>query len=209
MSRELNLNISLAQYSGILGNHITVTIEHMGKSKFEQVQLEIFDTGLANRSLKLSFGEEPIRLGDSIFQMHIDLGLLPIGIYEIGLIIFHTPIDKSEPNSVVFRSGIDFNRQPFEIIDNEDDSRKAEKILKEVIERESELNFKFLAPEDIRSNKESAYSMYCAFVFVKNLLVGSHIRFDNYELIPTNSGLGASEELAFINSFIASRERYI
>ena len=46
---------------------------------------------------------------------------------------------------------------------------------KEVIERESELNFKFLAPEDIRSNKESAYSMYCAFVFVKNLLVGSHI----------------------------------
>ena len=199
------LQISLNSHSVVVGNLITATIKFNDAHKFQQVQIEILNVGVVNRSSILSFANKPRRVGDGLVEVAIDTAHLPAGVYEIGLMTFHTSTDGEINPRRDFQSILDFDRKVFEVIDDAIKYRDPEKILEEVIENEKKLEEKFLETKDIRVNTDEDFSIYCVVVFIKNLLIGSRMRFDHFEFLPTGRGLGFGEEFEFVNSYLATQ----
>lgn len=54
----------------------------------------------------------------------------------------------------------------------------------------------------LRKPESSNAAEYCVFVFVRDVLIGTAIRFRNFELVPTQSGLDSRDPLDFVNWFL-------
>ena len=199
------IEVELAKSYVVKGNRLPIRVSHPETFKYRQLQVEVFDVGVANPSPELSFGTTPTMLGDHTAQAEIDSQHLPHGTYEIRLIRLHDPIDSSLPPQVDFMPSKDFKRQLFEVVASPESQRPASVLLAEVHQRETELEREFLSPVDIRKPESSTASEYCVFVFVRDVLIGTAIRFRNFELIPTQSGLDSRDPLDFVNKFLRER----
>ncbi|MEQ1525311.1 MAG: hypothetical protein ABL911_01010 [Gallionella sp.] len=189
----------------IKGNRLSVRISNTQVFEYRQLQIEVFDVGVANPSPRLGFGTTPTRLEGQVVQVEIDSQHLPIGIYEIRLIRLHDPIDSNLVPQVDFTPRRDFTRQLFEVVASPESHRSASALLTQVQQREAELERQFLLPVDICQPGTSIASEYCVFVFVRDVLIGTSIRFRNFELVPTQSGLDSRDPLDFVNWFLRER----
>jgi hypothetical protein len=199
------IEVELAESYVVKGNRLSVRVLHPKVFEYRQLQVEVFDVGIANPSPRLGFGTTPSRLEDHAAQAEIDSQHLPLGIYEIRLIRLHDPIDLSCAPQVDFMPRKDFKRQLFEVVASTEFQRAASVLLAEVQQRETELERKFLSPIDIRKPESSNGSEYCVFVFVRDVLIGTAIRFRNFELVPTQTGLDSRDPLDFVNWFLRER----
>jgi hypothetical protein len=199
------VEVQLLDSCVVKGNRLSIRVSDIAISKYRQLQVEIFDAGIANPSSKLGFSATPGRLEVHAAQTEIDSRHLPIGIYEIILIRLHDPIDPGVESHVDFVSRRDFERLLFEVVLSSEQKRESSLLLADVRQREAELEREFLAPVDIRKSDSSPASDYCVFVFVRDVLVGTAIRFRNFELVPTQSGLDSRDPLEFVNWFLRER----
>lgn len=199
------IEVELTESHVVKGNRLRVRVSHPEVFKYRQLQVEVFDVGVANPSPRLGFGTTPTRWADHVAQAEIDSQHLPLGTYEIRLIRLHDPIDSSLVYQVDFMPRKDFKRQLFEVVASPESQRTASVLLAEVQQREAELESKFLSPIDIRKPESSNASEYCVFVFVRDVLIGTAIRFRNFELVPTQSGLDSRDPLDFVNCFLRER----
>jgi len=199
------IEVELTESYVVKGNRLTIRVLHPEVFEYRQLQVEVFDVGVANPSPRLGFGTTPTRLEDHAAQAEIDSRHLPLGTYEIRLIRLHDPIDSSLSPQVDLMPRKDFKRQLFEVVASPESQRTASVLLAEVQQLEAELERKFLSPVDIRKPESSNASEYCVFVFVRDVLIGTAIRFRNFELVPTQSGLDSRDPLDFVNWFLRER----
>lgn len=199
------IEVTLTKSYVVKGNRLSIRVVHPKVLEYKQLQVEIFDVGCANPSPKLGFSMPPIRLEDHAAQTEIDSQHLPPATYEIRLIRFHDPINSSMEPHVDFIPRKDFERCLFEVVTSSEFKRAAPVLLAEVQQQEAELARQFLSPVDISTSGSSTLSEYCVFVFVRDVLIGTAIRFRNFELVPTQSGLDSRDPLDYVNWFLRER----
>lgn len=199
------IEIELTKSYVVKGSRLPIRVSHPEVFEYRQLQVEVFDVGVANPSPRLGFGTAPARLEDHAAQVEIDSQHLPLGTFEIRLIRLHDPIDLRLAPQVDFVPIKDFKRQLFEVVASPESQRAASVLLAEVQQRETELERRFLSPVDIRKHELSEASEYFVFVFVRDVLIGTAIRFRNFELVPTRSGLDSKDPLDFVNWFLRER----
>ncbi|MHB8405253.1 MAG: hypothetical protein ACYDCJ_07510 [Gammaproteobacteria bacterium] len=199
------IEVDLTDSYVVKGSHLPVRVSHPNILEYRQLQVEVFDVGVANPSPKLGFGTALTRLEGHAAQAEIDSQHLPLGTYEIRLIRLHDPINSNMAPLVDFVSGKDFRRQIFEVVASPETQRTTSALLDAVQQRETELERVFLSPVDIRKHESPNASEYSVFVFVRDVLIGTRIRFHNFELVPTQSGLDSRDPLEFVNWFLRER----
>lgn len=203
----LMIKVELTDSYVIKGKRLSVRVSHPKISEYRQVQVEVFDVGVANPSSKLGFGTTLHELGEHTAQVEVNSEYLPLGVYEIRLIRLHEPIEPNLNPQIDLIPGRDFTRNIFEVVVSIKLQRTADALLAEVQQREAELEEEFLVPVDIRTSKTSEASEYCVFVFARDVLIGTPMRFKHFELIPTQSGLDSKDELNFVNQFLREQTR--
>jgi len=196
----MTIAIELASCSLAAGSRLTVRVKHAFAEKFRQIQIEIFDVGVLNPSPKLGVGTAPTIVESNVATVDIDSTTLPLGVYEIRLVRLHDPMESNLPQQLDYVPVRDFSRQLFEI--GAEDKASSE-LLAAVEKRESMLERSFFMPVDIReAGDQSISESYCTFVFVRDVLIGTPIRFHNFELLPTHTGLDSKDSLDFVNTFL-------
>ncbi|MBK8760464.1 MAG: hypothetical protein IPM03_08525 [Sulfuritalea sp.] len=199
------IHLHLANASVVQGAQIPVEIvSDVGKA-YAQVQLEIFDAGVRNPTSKLGFGAPSVHPGPHRLAVSINTVHLPFGLYEIGLVRLHGALNPASPPQIDFVPGRDFGRQVFEVTPAGQVVRSQAELLEHIMIQESELENQFLAPVDVRAKKDLPAEEYCVFVFIESLLVGTRIRFDRFEILPTGGGLDGQDSLHFVNEFLRTR----
>lgn len=199
------VDVTLQKVSATKGDPIPVRIVLSKGTEYRQIQIEVFDVAVRNPTPKLGFGTTPKQIGTDTFEVIIDSKHLELGLYEIRLVRFHDTENPEVPAQLDFLPTRDHERKIFEIIPAIQHPRTVAEILTDVERRESELEQMFLAPVDARSVKDGPADEYCVFVFIKNLLLGTRIRFEQFEVVPTGSGLDAKDHLDFVNDFLRTR----
>ncbi len=199
------ITIELSKCSLVTGSRLLVRVRHAFAEKYRQIQIEIYDAGVLNPSPKLGVGTAPVVVDSNVVAVDIDSTALPIGIYEIRLVRLHDPIESSLAQQLDYVPVRDFPRQLFEVGAAAGSQSKTPAELSAAIEkRESDLERSFNSPVDIREVGDQPFSeSYCAVVFVRDVLIGTPIRFEHFELIPTNSGLDSKDALDFVNAFLS------
>ena len=197
--------IELATSSAVKGQALELRLQHQLGPEYAQLQVEVFDCGAPNSSSKLGFGTTPKRTAKEELAVNIDTGHLAIGVYEIRLIRLHDGGEANEKSHLDLVAVKDYPRTFFEVVDSLEDSRPLDVIREEVTQLEQEVERRFLEPIDIRNDVSVPGALYTAFVFIKDVLIGSRIRLEHSELVPTNDGIGAQDSHEFVNAFLEQR----
>lgn len=201
------IEIDLASSFVVKDDQLPVRIAHPQVLAFSQIQIEIFDAGVSNPSPQLGFGAAPDRCGDNLVQALIDARHLKLGVYEIRLIRFHTPTREGVDQQLDFVPLRDFARVIFEVVAQGSEGRSAAALLATVTQSETALEQEFLRPVEVGDPTVPTKAEVTALVFVRDVLIGTAVRFRNFELIPTGSGLDSKDSLEFVNTFLKERTR--
>lgn len=198
--------VHLSSYSILKGEKLFVQAEHENASVYGQMQVEIYSVGVLNPEPKYSVGTTPITTSAGGFEVEISTDSLQPGLFEIPLIRFHSSTRPEAPERLDILTRSLSERTIFEVVSHPSDSRSKAEVYREVTERERVVEEAFAAPFKIVEGATDAHR-YSIFIFVKDLLVGTRIRFPYFELIPTHSGLDSIDTFNFVNAFLARNTR--
>ncbi|PWW08878.1 MULTISPECIES: hypothetical protein [Pseudidiomarina] len=197
--------VTLNSTSVLKGQTIELRLEHKRCSEFSQLQVEIFDCGVLNPSSKLGFGREPNIMSPNVCAIDVDTQHLSSGLYEIKYLRLHNGDADHIYLDIV--GGREYDRTFLEIVENSDDIRKPDAIRKEVSLREQEIERQFMIPVDARIDSSVPSSKHTVFVFIRDVLLGTPIRFDRFQVFSTRDGIPARDSHDAINSFLARMTR--
>jgi hypothetical protein len=196
--------INLSSASVEAGHPLLAIIPCQGGALYNQVQVDIFDVGIRNPGLRLGFSFPPSAQNEGVFEVPVETGNLPVGIYQIVHVRFHGPRSQDVEWQLDVLPSSEQTRIVFEVRAAGTALRSENEVLEELIRREIELERSFNSAIDIRVSKsEKPTKVYSAFVFVRDVLIGTRIRFDQYELLPTRAGLDSEDGVNFVNEFMA------
>lgn len=130
-----------------------------------------------------------------------------MGIYEVKLVRLHTSKDERDRVPIDLLPDRDYARCLFEIVADPKDARPNIEIELDVQERERQIEQRFLSPLEVRSAGTEPTGHFFVLVFLKDILIGTRMRLDRYEIVPTNTGLETRDHLSFVNSFLANSTR--
>jgi len=194
--------ISVSAASAIKGERIRLRATIPNAAAYDQIQIEVVTAGVANPLNALGFGTAPTRLPNDDVETEIDTQHLDHGLYEIGLVRLHSTSVETFPSQLDCVPGRDFPRQPFEVRHATDPARTPDELLAVVAEMEAEIRRRFLEPIDLRVEDSTEYEEFTALCFVRDVLVGTAMRFDHFELVPTSGGLAQKDTVGFVNAFL-------
>lgn len=197
------LTVNLAQSSAVKGDTLELKLQHKQCAEYAQLQVEVFDCGVSNPSPKLGFGTAPKRMAEDEVAVDIDTRHLAVGVYEVRLLRLHDGGEAGEKPHLDLVAGRDYPRAFFEVVDSPETARPLAQIEHEVKQLEQDAEWRFLEPVDIRNDRFAPSALYTGFVFIKDVLVGTRIRLDRLELVPTNDGIGDRDSHEFVNKFLA------
>ena len=197
--------ISLSQTSVLQGEPIALRFIARPAVEYGQMQVEVFTAAVANPSSALGFGTVPSHPTQDELEVNIVTRDLKIGTYEIGLIRLHSPIDPGAAPQIDFVSGRDFPRQLFEVRAPTDSARTSDQLLTHVAQFEEGFRKRFATPIDVRNDPVSPGEEFSVLVFVRDILIGVAMRFDHFEIVPTNTGLDTEDAVRFVNDFLRVR----
>ena len=194
--------VSVEEISLFQSDNLKVFIEHDSIEDYDNIQITLFDVAVKNPTFKFSTGSKPKKIKDNLYELSINISSLIFGLYEIKSIKLHNQETSSEVNLISMR---DFDRILLEITPTIQNKNSSQEILNIVTKSELFYKKEFLKPIDIRIDKSKEVNTYGAFVFIRNMLIRSKVRFDNYDLLPTQKGLDKEHHLKFVNDFLADR----
>lgn len=197
--------IALNSSSVVKGERIVLRLMFRPDVEYGQMQVEVFTAGEANPSNALGFGTVPQHPVDGELAVDIDTQHFRAGIYEIGLVRLHSPTAPTATPHFDFVSGRDFPRQVFEVREPADSPRTPEQLLTHVVQLEQEHTRRFTAVVDVREDRSSPGEEFAGLVFVRDILVGVGMRFDHFEIVPTNTGLDTEDAVRFVNAVLQER----
>lgn len=194
--------LELKECSFQKGDVIEVIISHSELSKFDQVQLEIFDTCVLNPRSVIGLGTTPEKLNDKLYKVKFKTDSLKEGIFEIKLISLHTPKNDAgydESTRKDFIGGKDYERNFFQIRSEGSTERDLNELTSIVIAEEKEIEKKFNSGITLSSNNANPYLV---FALIKGLKTGVRYRFNKFEILPLSIGLNKTDELNATNFFL-------
>ncbi len=197
--------VEIATSSAVKGQAIELRLQHKRGSEYAQLQVEVYDCGVLNPSPKLSFGTIPKRTAEGESVVDIDTRHLAIGVYEVRFLRLHDGGEVNEKPHLDLVAVKDYPRTFFEVVQSPEDVRPLDVIRGEVEQLEQEAERRFLEPLDIRDDISMPGALYKVFVFIKGVLIGTRVRLDRLELVPTNDGIGAQDAHQFVNNFLERR----
>lgn len=196
------LKVTFDKVTAASGEVLPLRVFHSDIRNYEQVQMEIYNVAVLNPMPRLSFGVPINFVAENTIEAGIDTKFLTPGDYEIFLIRFHTPKIPGIPQELDFVPSQHVGRLVMRILVPDEQPQSAFQLLSGIQVREGVIENRFLEVVDVRGNPEVSGNEYCVFIFVRDLLVGTRIRFPNFEIIPTQSGLDGNDAFAFINRFL-------
>lgn len=197
--------VELATSSVVKGQSIELRLQHKQGPEYGQLQVEVYDCGVLNPSSKLGFGTTPKRTAKEKLAVDIDTRHLAIGVYEVRFLRLHDGEEANEKPHLDLVAVKDYPRTFFEVVESPEDARPLGVIRDEVAQLEQEIEWRFLEPLDLRNDISMPGALYTAFVFIKDVLIGTRIRLERLELVPTNDGIGARDSHEFVNTFLEQR----
>jgi len=193
--------ISLSHHSIRRGEALSAHLEIETAISCDQMQAEVYTVGVLNPEFKLGIGTTPTIVGERAFQISIPTETLQPGFYEIPIISLQSSLDSENPECVSILARKSGERLLFEVFLDRSDVKTKDEMYDEILRLEDDIEDKFAEPLLISSTKGKS-SGFAVFVFVRDLLVGTRIRFSNFELLPTNSGLESIDTFNFVNEFV-------
>ena len=173
---------------------------------YDQLQVEIFDTGKINSKSILGFGVTPTKKSKDTYDIDFNTDNLDFGIYEIKVIRLHSPISENiKSETVDFIGGKEFQRLFFEVNNYENEIINSKDLENSILKIEQENENTFL--KGITLTNTDKNESYAVFVLIKGLKIGVRYRLDKFEILPTNKGLDAIDELNFTNTFLKEQTR--
>jgi len=197
--------VQLATSSAVKGQSIELRLQHTNGPEYVQLQVEVYDCGVLNPSSKLGFCKTPKRMAKEELAVDIDTQHLAIGIYEVRLLRLYDDGETNDKPLLDLVAVKDYPRTFFEVVESPEAARPLNVIRKEVEQLEQEIEWRFLEPRDVRTDASMLGTVYTGFVFIKDVLVGTRIRLDRLELVPTNDGIGARDPHEVVNTFLEHR----
>ncbi|MBX3532636.1 MAG: hypothetical protein KF849_18720 [Rhizobiaceae bacterium] len=194
--------VALAASSAVKGDALELRLQHELATEYAQLQVEVFDCGVPNPSSKLGLGTTPKRTAEGEVAVDIDTRHLAVGVYEVRFVRLHDGGKANQKPHLDLVAGRDFPRTFFEVVDSAESARPSALIQQEVRHLEQEVERGFLEPVDIRNDKSVSGTLYTAFVFIRDVLVGTRIQLGRFELIPTNDGIGVRDSHECVNRFL-------
>lgn len=105
-----------------------------------------------------------------------------------------------EPNSPQARVLFEIAASPRAVSEHE--------LRQEVIEAEARIEQEFLAPvQAVFGLSQPATRHFTAFAFVRGMLLGTKLRFPNFEIIPAPEGIDNADSLLVVNKFLKEQTR--
>jgi hypothetical protein len=199
------LIVELSTSSAIKGQSIELRLQHKQGPGYAQLQVEVYDCGVLNPSSKLGFGTTPKITAKEELAVDIDTRHLAIGVYEVRLVKLHDGGEANEKPNIDLVAVKDYPRTFFEVVESAKDSRHLDVIRQEVERLEQEIEWRFLEPCDVRTDLSLPSTLHTAFVFIKDVLIGTRLRLERLELVPTNDGIGTRDSHEFVNTFLEQR----
>lgn len=197
--------ISIDNHNAVKGSIISVQVEHKECSKYQQMQIDVFDAGKLNRTLAISKATTPQETKKNVYTMDIGTSDLSVGFYEIGIIKFHTPKNPDIKDNLLLLPKDLSGREVFRVTEDSGKLISKEQIIK-ILERiEHRLEKQFASA--VRVSNEKKVEAFAVFVFVRDLLIGTRMRLSKYEVIPTNLGLEARDSYDFVNAFFKNNTK--
>lgn len=185
------------------GDTMNIKVHAENVEQYTTLQVDIYTAGTPNPSEAMGTGTQPQITESNTYQTELKLNNLPVGLYEIKLIRFHSLKGQEfSTDHKDFISGTNFERAFFEVIPEAQPERKKDEIMKEVLNKEKNIEDKFLTPIDIRTKIN-----FCVFVLVKGLLIGTRTQYDYFEILPFPKGLGTKDLLECTNDFLSSNSK--
>lgn len=194
--------VSIKPASLVPGDPLTVTLAEAPHTEYEQLQVDVVKAGVPNPSMAMGTGTHPELLENGDASIRLNTSSLGPGFYEIALVRLHSPKMDGIPERVDYIGGRDFPRQVFEASVTNEGPQDMEAVLETVIQLEEEIERRFNTPVDLTEAPDRAAVEYWAFVFLKDVLLGTPMRFETFQIVPTGSGLEGGDELRFVNRFL-------
>lgn len=201
------MEVHLEDTSYVKGSRIPLLIKYSEGEKYQNIQIEVYDTSVRNPSSKLGFGTSPEKLGDNQFRMEIDTSHLKYGVFEVKLVRFSSFEDEQNPEQVDFISTRDFKRILFEVIDDNQEATPKNELYRRTHEEEENLEKEFLMVDDVRLSADIPSQKFCVIVYIKGILIGTRIRFKNFEILPTGKGIDDLDQLNFVNNHLREQTK--
>lgn len=201
------MEVHLEDTSYLKGSKIPLLINYSEGERYQNLQIEVYDTSVRNPSSKLSFGTPPEKLGDNKFRTNIDTSHLDHGVFEIKLVRFSNFEDDQNPEQIDFISARDFDRVLFEVIVEDQDVTSKDELYKRTLEKEESLEKEFLMVNDARLSADIPSQQFCVIVYLKGILIGTRIRFKNFEILPTGKGIDDLDQLNFVNDHLKDQTK--
>lgn len=202
-----NIQPSVAAVSVGKGTKIELTL--MQVERGTQVQVQIQRVAVLNRQFAMS--TEAVINQDRSATVLIDTSSMQPGYYELvaARAVTNSALDVPVEPKVhqVWQPRLPKERVIFEITQNPRAVTSAG-LLQEVSAIEAQLDMDFLKPvEAVSGLAKPAQRHFTAFVFVRGMLIGTHMRFPHFELVPTHSGIDTNDAQRSVNKFLKERTK--
>lgn len=204
---KLSIRPSVADISVTRGSKVALNFAQLEQGT--HVDVEIQRVAVLNRQFAQSTGAAINQDGSAI--VFIDTSNLQPGYYELvaASVVTNSASEVPVESTVqlVWKPRLLTDRVIFEVAH---DSRvvTSAALVQEVTAAESQLEADFLEPVEAQiGGTHAGRRQFTAFVFVRGLLIGTHMRFPHFEIVPTGSGIENIDALNSINNFLKQRTK--
>jgi hypothetical protein len=199
------VKINRQQYG--LEDTIIINVNSNQIIKFDQLQVEIFNTCTPNPEPVLGMGTVPVHVNGNTYSVSFSTKNLEPGIYEVKLIRLHSPKQENyKPEFLDFRGAIDYPRTLFEVKSSLDELCQSSPNLLEIVHN-WEKSHESIFSKGIKLENTKGTNFYTVFVMIKGLKIGIKYRLENYEFIPLPFGMQAYDSFNATNKFISKYTR--
>lgn len=198
------IQVSIGAASLARGEPIVVSVSGVPHEDYEHIQADFVEAGVLNRSHAIGTGVDAAPDADGRVTISVNTDSLPPGFYELALIRLHSRVNTDAVEQIDYRAGKEFPRQFCEVRPPGVGPRPAEAVHTAVLALEREADRRFNEPVVLGEDPKGTTDFW-ALVFLRDVLFGTRMRFEGFEVIPTGSGLGGEEELRFVNAFLREK----
>lgn len=188
------MDVAVSHPSVQKGEGVRCTVYYNISADYENIQVEIFSCGVANKTLEWSSGKRFSKEQDH-HTFDVNTSDLSEGYHEVRAVKLHGGENVEES---IFTGGRDFERTFFHVADRETIGSEY-LVRRNVIFAEHLQEKRFLEGYDIHDGEE--FSTYYSLVFMSGVLISKRIRIGKWEVVPYR-GVDKRDDLHVVNQFL-------
>lgn len=197
--------LSLSKVCLCPNEDLLITVEtDSSETQIDYIQIDIIKICVTNPKLIFSTSTNVItKPRNQIGEFIVKLNSFSPGYYEIKRVTGRK-LNSNVPefNSI---SGNGYKRSVFKVLNPIEECISEKVLLDDISSLEQLIEDDFNKPIKVKPGIKDKNDIYTFFVFIKNILISSKIRFDNFEILPLTEKLGNKNEVNFVNEFLRTK----